>query len=191
MGLKEIIEALEKECEGTVKEIEERALVQAQRIRDEAAERAERASEELVQAEKKKIALEARNIINDAQAKARRIIAEARDETFKLIYQEIKSQIENNPEIAEVLYGIALEDALQNLNGKSREAVLVASKRDRSLIEKLARSMGLSVSESNGIKSGFVLNSENGKVSFVVNPEIIAERITRLYLAEIAKRLFE
>jgi vacuolar-type H+-ATPase subunit E/Vma4 len=194
MGLKEIVEALERECERTIKEIEERALVQAQRIREEAREKAEKAKEELLASEKKKIEQEVRNILNDAEAKARRIKAEAREKMFQLVFEEMKKIIQSDRKIAESVYRMALMDALSYMNGSSEKPVLAVSKNDREIVEKIIAEAGmekLSVSETNGISSGFVLSSGDGKTRYVVNSELIAGRLARQYLSEISKRLFE
>lgn len=194
MGLKEIVEALERECERTIKEIEERALVQAQRIREEAKEKAEKAKEELLVLEKKKIEQEVRNILNDAEAKARRIKSEAREKMFQMVYEEIKNLLQSDREIAESLYQIALIDALSYLNGSTEKTVISVSKSDKEIVEKILTEAGvktISISETNGISSGFVLSNSDGKVQYVVNTELIASRLVKQFLSEISKRLFE
>lgn len=191
MGLKEILEALEQEAAKTEKEIHERALAQAQRIREESKVRAEETKKLLLEQEQKKIEQEAKNIVSAAEAEARKILSKAKQETFELVRKKLEELISREPEIKEAFFRFALEDAVSLLNGQLSQAKIDVSSQDSQTVEKVVKEMGLElpVSATNGIKSGFAIILNDGKIAVRLTPELAAERLMKLYVKEIAEKL--
>lgn len=193
MGLKEILEALELEAQRSIKEVEQRALEQAKRIKNESSSRAEEAKKEILQSEKKKIEQECKNIIYAAEAEARKIIAKAREDVFELVRKSILEFLKKDEEIRKRVYESALQEIFSYLNGQAGSYELVSSPLAKDEIESLVGKLGkkIPVSTANGLSSGFEVKGEDGKVVFLVTPEVIADRLLKSFVAEISERLFE
>lgn len=193
MGLKEILEALEQEASNAIKEIELRALNQAQQIREESVKKAERAKEEILASEKKKIEQECKNLIYAAEAERRRIISKSREEVFSMVRRKIEELIAADHDLKKRLYETALEDAFQAFGEESGELQVVASEADKGVIEEILKTTNrkLEVNTADGIDAGFALKTPDEKVFFVLTPQVVAERLMKLYISEISEKLFE
>jgi vacuolar-type H+-ATPase subunit E/Vma4 len=191
MGLKEILEALEQEAIAMEKEIHERALAQAERIRAEASSRAAEAKQLLLEEEKKKVEQEARNIINAAEAEARKILSRAKEQTFVLVRKKLEELIAKDPELKKKLFRLALKDALRLLDGQVGHVKLEVAASDVDVVEETLKSLGveLEVLPANGLKNGFVVSARDGTIAIKSTPALIAERLMKLYVEEIARRL--
>lgn len=193
MGLKEILEALEQEASNAIKEIELRALNQAQQIRDESVKKAEHAKEEILASEKKKIEQECKNLIYAAEAERRKIISKSREEVFSMVRKKIEELIQGDDQLKKRLYEAALKDALLSFGEEAENLQIVASEADRGVIEEILSkgNINMPVSATNGIDSGFAVRTPDEKVFFVLTPQVVAERLMKFYISEISEKLFE
>ncbi len=193
MGLKEILNALEAECNRAVKELETRALAQAERIKQEASLRAEEEKKLVLEAGKKRIEQEVKNIINRAEAQSRNIRAAARETTFRLILDRLKEIIAHDPAVRAAIIRKAISDAVEMLNGQLNQSTFYVSEKDKKVIEEELKKVkdGLKISVADNLDAGFYVEMQEGKINFKVTPEVVAGRLSRAFLPTISKRLFE
>lgn len=192
MGLKEILDALEHEADNAIKDVQQRAVAQAQRIKEDSVRRAEEAKQEIIASETKKIEQESKNIIYAAEAEGRKLISKAREEVFSLARQKLEDLIKNDGEIRQKVFKVALEDSISSLGSFSSEVEIAVSESDKPLVEEFLKEKELEarVVNSPEISDGFVVRAQGGKVSIVVNAAVISERLMKQYTAEISERLF-
>lgn len=192
MGLKEILDALEHEADNAIKDIQQRAVAQAQRIKEDSVRRAEEAKQEIIASETKKIEQESKNIIYAAEAEGRKLISKAREEVFSLARQKLEYLIKNDGEIRQKVFKVALEDSIFSLGAFSSEVEIAVSESDKPLVEEFLKEKELEAKVVNSpeISDGFVVRAQGGKVSIVVNAAVISERLMKQYTAEISERLF-
>lgn len=192
MGIKEILQALEEECQQAEADIRERASLEAKQILAEAEERAKRARETVYAREKEKIEREKQNIINNARMEAARIIADAKDKAIQVVVDRLAALVLENKDYREQVLRKALEDAFQSsrLNGDGAE--IYANKDDVETISKLVREhkLNLPVKTANSMKMGFFIENKSGTISIRSDLDVFLKKVLREYTSFIAERLF-
>lgn len=192
MGITEILQALEEECQQAEADIRERASIEARQILQEAEEKAQRARETVYAREKQKIDQEKQNIINNARMEAARIIAEAKDRAIQTVVEKLGSLVLENSAYREQVLRKALVDVFQSDSLAGNGFEVYANRDDADIVSRQIEEMKLNlpVKATNSMKMGFYIENRDSTVVIRLDLDVFLKKILREYMPFIVERLF-
>jgi vacuolar-type H+-ATPase subunit E/Vma4 len=200
MPLEKILQALEAETERLVAEIDQAARTEVEQIRRQAEADAAIAREKHLTAVQSPLRAEQARILNRAKLEALQIVLGTREDLITAVLDAVACRLKALPcsETYPSILRQLTQEAIEALGANS--ICLRVRSSDLSLVERITRQMGLSITVEGGLENdqtvegdgiGVVATSADGRISLVNTLTARLRRVAGLHRAYVVQLIFE